>query len=121
MRLPKSNLIYLFLLSLLLLCGCGNAKLFKIAPRTQVEPQKLCCQVITNEVQIAAEPLIDEDKILATFDGNTILSGVLPVNVLIENRSASPIDLRHAQFIIVDSRGRQHKELDSKRVLSKMV
>jgi hypothetical protein len=121
MRLSQSNLIYLFLLSLLLLCGCGNAKLFKIAPRTQVEPEKLCCQTVTADVLIAAEPLIDEDKMLATFDGNMMLSGVLPVQVLIENRSSTPIDLRHAQFTIVDSRGRQHKELDSKHALDKMI
>src|SRR5882724_3263696 len=122
MRFRQSNLIAAFLLvSLCLLSGCGNAKLFNIAPKTQVEPDKLCCQVTTADVLIAAEPLLDEDKILATFDGNIILSGVLAVNALIENRSSAPVDLKHSQFIIVDAKGRQHKELDSKHALEKMV
>jgi hypothetical protein len=122
MTFRQSSLIAAFLLVLLcLLSGCGNAKLFKIAPKTQVQPDKLCCQVTTADVLIAAEPLLDEDKILATFDGNIILSGVLPVNILVENRSSSPIDLKHAQFVIVDSKGKQHKELDSKHTLDKMV
>jgi hypothetical protein len=121
MRLSQSNLLWPVLLSLLALCGCGNGKLFKIAPRTQVEPEKLCCQTVTADVLIAAEPLIDEDKMLATFDGNIILSGVLPVSVLIENRSQSPIDLKRAQFVIVDANGKQHKEVDAKQALNKMV
>src|SRR6476646_5211262 len=122
MKFSQSNLVAAFLLvSLCLLSGCGNAKLFNIAPKTQVEPDKLCCQTTTADVLIAAEPLLDEDKILATFDGNIILSGVLPVNILIENRSSAAIDLKRAQFVIVDSKGKQHKELDSKHTLDKMV
>ena len=122
MRFTQSNLIAVFVLALLLLvCGCGNARLFNIAPRTEVTPPTLCCEARTPEFRIAAEPLTDEDKILATFDGNIILSGVLPVNVVIENNSISPVDLTHAQFVIVDGKGRQHKELDPKQALDKMV
>ena len=122
MRFTQSNLIAVILLSLLaILCGCGNAKLFNIAPRTEVTPPTLCCETRTPEFRIAAEPLTDEDKILATFDGNIILSGVLPVSVVVENNSTAPVDFARAQFVVVDSKGRQHKELDPKHALDKMV
>jgi hypothetical protein len=121
MRLPTKPSLILTCLIVSLASGCGSAKLFNIAPRVEVAPDNFCCKANVSNITLAAEPLIDEDKILATFDGNVLLAGVLPVRVMVENHSASSLDLKRAQFILVDTSGHQYKQLETKKVLDRMV
>ena len=120
MRLLRINLGLTVSLALAV-SGCGSAKLLNIAPRTEVTAEKLCCQTVTAEVLLAAEPFTDEDRLLSEFDGNVLLAGILPVRALIENRSSSPLNLKRADFSLVDGKGKQYKQLDPKHVLNLMV
>lgn len=113
--------MFTLIVSLLLISGCGNARLFNIAQRVEVAPENFCCKTNVGDLFLAADPLTDEDKILATFDGNLLLAGILPIRTLIENRSGAAVDSKRAQFVLVDSSGHQYKELDPKQALKQMV
>jgi hypothetical protein len=121
MRLPTKPLLILTCLIVSLASGCGNAKLFNIAPRVEVAPDNFCCKTNVSNITVAAEALTDEDKVIATFDGNILLAGVLPVRVLVENHSSSSLDLNRVQFLLVDATGNQYKQLETKKALDRMV
>ncbi len=107
-------------LLLALLAGCGG-KPFDV--KTSVDLPSLADAPVAESqgLRLQAAALLDEDYLLETFDANLILAGILPVNVTITNRAATPVDLHKARFELRTAEGRTYKAADIKSAFKRLI
>jgi len=105
---------------LLLFAGCGS-KPFNV--KTEVKlPALAGVRVLeTAAIRMQAAAVRDEDYLLSTFDANLILAGVLPVNVMMTNRGAQPLDLHKARFELRTADGHTYKAAEANRAYKRLV
>lgn len=104
----------------MLLAGCSG-KPFNV--KTQVALPALATAPAAESpgLRLQAAIVRDEDLLLETFDANLILAGVLPVNLMITNRTAQPLDLRKARFAVRTADGHAYKAADAKRAFKRLI
>jgi hypothetical protein len=109
-----------FCLPLVMLTGCGG-KPFNV--KTQVALPAITDAPVgeLQGIRMQAAAVRDEDFLIATFDANLILAGILPVNVTITNRTAQPIDLRKARFEVRAIDGHSYKAAEAKRAFKRLI
>src|SRR5581483_10085102 len=83
----------------LLLTGCGG-KPFNVKSDVRLPALTDAPVADAAGVHMQAAVVRDEDYLLATFDANLILAGLLPVNLTVANQTAAPLDLRKARFTV---------------------
>jgi hypothetical protein len=108
-------------LSLLLFAGCGGGKPFNVKSEVTLPPLADAPIAQTAGVRMQAAAVRDEDFLLATFDANLVLAGVLPVNVTVVNQTAQPLDLHKARFELRTSDGHAYKAADAKRAFGRLI
>jgi hypothetical protein len=69
---------------------------------------------------VSADPYTQPERVKATFDGDLIGAGVLPIQVLVENRGAKRILVRPSDMVIELSDGVQTSPAGSLAAASKM-
>ena len=109
-----------FCLTLISLAGCGG-KPFNV--KTQVALPAIADAPVAEAqgVRMQAAAVRDEDFLLATFDANLLLAGILPVNVTITNRTAQPLDLHKARFEVRVLDGHSYKAAEAKRAFKRLI
>ncbi|MEN3333206.1 MAG: hypothetical protein V7641_2571 [Blastocatellia bacterium] len=103
-----------------MLAGCGG-KPFEV--KTQVALPAITNAPVgeTPGIRMQAAAVRDEDFLLATFDANLILAGILPVNLTITNRTAQPLDLRKARFTVRAIDGHAYQAAEAKRAFKRLI
>ena len=107
-------------LTLLVLAGCGG-KPFNVKSDVVLPALAGAAVGEAGGVRMQAAAVGDEDYLLATFDANLILAGVLPVNLTVTNQTAAPLDLRKARFEVRSTDGHVYKVADSKRAFARLI
>jgi|SRR5205085_637753 len=120
MRAPTPIALLSSCLILLLLAGCGG-KPFNIKTQAALPAPADAPLAESGGVRLQAAAVRDEDFLVATFDGNLILAGVLPVSVTVTNRTAQPLDLRKARFEVRAADGHAYKAADPKRAYKRLI
>jgi hypothetical protein len=106
------------LVLLIALAGCGT-QLYKVAPLPATPPPDL---TRSNAVGLNAGMIvIESDRSIRQFEANLPLAGVIAVDLLLVNKSSSPIDLQALRFELRDSSGVKFKQLSPKNALSKVM
>jgi len=102
-------------LVLVLACaGCASRPLdVKVVPH--VEPDAISAPSVAGPLSVRAAAVWDEDWLLENFDANTILAGVLPVRVEIENRGREPLATKKLEIAASDAAGRRFEWLDASK------
>jgi hypothetical protein len=107
-------------LLLTLFAGCGG-KPFEVKPSVDLPTLASAPAAESPGIRLQAAALRDEDFLLETFDANLILAGILPVNMTITNRAATPVDLRKARFELRTADGHAYKAADIKSAFKRLV
>ncbi|HJQ22386.1 MAG TPA: hypothetical protein VKA60_00630 [Blastocatellia bacterium] len=108
-------------LTWLLLAGCGGGKPFNVKSDVTLPALAAAPVADASGVRMQAAAVRDEDYLLATFDANLILAGVLPVNLAVANQTAAPIDLRKARFAVRSPDGHVYKAADAKHAFARLI
>jgi hypothetical protein len=106
--------------ALLLLAGCGG-KPFDVKTEVVLPAIAGAPAADSPGVRVQAAAVRDEDYLLATFDANLILAGVLAVNVAVTNRAAQPLDLHKARFELRAADGHTYKAADAGRAYKRLI
>ncbi|HXG91717.1 MAG TPA: hypothetical protein VNN73_05025 [Blastocatellia bacterium] len=104
--------------SLALACG---GRPFDVKPKPDVAPSVSGPSARLNGITIQAEAVTDEDFLNDTFDANLILAGILPVQVMMKNDAAQPVELKKARFEITAAGNRKFKMLDARRAFKRLI
>jgi hypothetical protein len=100
------------LLIVLASAGCASKPFdVKVVPR--VEPDAISAPSIAGPLSVRAAAVWDEDWLLDNFDANTVLAGVLPVRVEIENLGREPLATKKLEIAASDAAGRRFDRLDA--------
>ena len=120
-------LVLTFVLSLIpVVTGCGG-KPFEIRERPfkikegREAPLVNIARAKSDQIEIEAEAIRDEDYLYETFNANLILAGVLPIRLELVNRGREPIDLSRARFEIKAADGRGYKMADAKKSFKRLI
>jgi len=102
-------------LLLALACTACAGKPFNVKVVPHVEPEAISAPSLAGPLSVRASAVWDEDWLLETFDANTILAGVLPVRVEIENRGREPLATKKLEVAASDGAGRRFELLDASK------
>ena len=108
-------------LTLLLLAGCGGGKPFNVKSGVTLPALTDAPLAEQSGVRMQAAAVRDEDYLLAIFDANLMMAGVLPVNLTITNQRAESLDLRKARFEVHSLDGHVYKAADGKRAFARLI
>ncbi|HST21307.1 MAG TPA: hypothetical protein VLR90_09340 [Blastocatellia bacterium] len=114
------------LLITLVITGCGG-KPFDIRERPfkikegREAPLVNVARAKSDQIEIEAEAIRDEDYLYETFNANLILAGVLPIRLELVNQGQEPVDLSKAQFEIKAADGRRYKMADAKKAFKRLI
>lgn len=103
---------------LLLSISCSGAP-FKIAPKVPVDPVTITNSTANDRLELRAA-ILNEDEVVDLFDGNLILAGIIPVRVVINNRTAQSVELSDVKFRLSSGK-KKFDEKKAKDVLKQMV
>ncbi len=119
--------VFIFvLLVTLVIAGCGG-KPFEIRERPfkikegREAPLVNIARAKSDQIEIEAEAIRDEDYLYETFNANLILAGVLPIRLELVNQGQEPVDLSKAQFEIKAADGRVYKMADAKKAFKRLI
>jgi len=104
----------------ILLAGCGG-KPFNVKPQVALPAIADAPRGDWQGIRIQAATVRDEDFLITTFDANLILAGILPVNVVITNQTAQPLDLHEARFEVRTSDGHSFKAAETRRAFKRLI
>ncbi len=88
---------------------------FDVRVLPTVQPDTISAPVSAGSLEVRAAPMWDEDWLLANFDANTVLAGVLPVRAQLSNTGAEPIALKKVRFTIRTDAGGAVQLVDGKK------
>jgi hypothetical protein len=114
------------LLITLVITGCGGKPFeirerpFKIKEGREAPPVNIA-RAKSDQIEIEAEAIRDEDYLYETFNANLILAGVLPIRLELVNQGQGPVDLSKAQFEIKVADGRGYKMADAKKAFKRLM
>ncbi len=111
---------WLFALLVAGVSACGYEP-FRVAPRVTLPPEAYSALAERDAIRVRASAFRDEDKILATFDGNLLLAGVMPVRVMLENTGGTSVALSGDGFKLRDGQGKEWKRLSIDRARKRLV
>jgi len=107
-----------FLLFLMLLPSCGG-QLYKVAPLPVSAPPDI---MRTGDDGLSAgASLIESDRSIRQFEANLPMAGVIAVDLLIVNKSSSPIYFQGLTFELRDIAGLKYKQITPKNALSRVM
>jgi len=110
----------------LVITGCGG-KPFEIRERPfkikegREAPLVNIARAKSDQIEIEAEAIRDEDYLYETFNANLLLAGVLPIRLELVNQGGEPVDLSKAQFEIKAADGRPYKMADAKKAFKRLI
>ncbi len=104
----------------LLTVGCGYEP-FKVASKVTLPPDAYSASAERDAVRVRASAFRNEDDILATFDGNLLLAGVMPVRVMLENAGSASVTLSAGGFKVRDGRGKEWRRIPSDKARNRLV
>lgn len=108
------------------LTGCGG-KPFEIRERPfkikegREAPLVNIARAKSDQIEIEAEAIRDEDYLYETFNANMILAGILPVRLELVNQGQEPVDLSKSRFEIKAADGRTYKMADAKKTFKRLI
>jgi hypothetical protein len=103
-----------------LLAGCVG-KPFDVKTQVTLPALAGAPLVESRGIRLQAAAVRDEDYLVATFDANLIMAGILPVNVTIANQTAQPLDLHKARFELRGSEGKAYHAADAKHTFKRLI
>jgi hypothetical protein len=120
-------LIFIFvILTTPLITGCGG-KPFDIRERPfkikegREAPLVNIARAKSDQIEIEAEAIRDEDYLYETFNANLILAGLLPVRLELVNQGQEPVDLSKSRFEIKAADGRAYRMADAKKAFKRLI
>jgi len=102
----------------MLLPSCGG-QLYKVAPLPASAPPDI---TRTGDDGLSAgASLIESDRSIRQFEANLPMAGVIAVDLLIVNKSSSPIYFQTLKFELRDNAGLKYKQITPKTALSRVM
>lgn len=108
------------------MAGCGG-KPFEIRERPfkikegREAPLVNIARAKSDQIEIEAEAIRDEDYLYETFNANMILAGILPIRLELMNQGREPVDLSRSRFEIKSPDGRTYKMADAKKTFKRLM
>ncbi len=116
--LRHPGIAYALCLLALTLVACGKPFTVQPGPDKPIPP--LDAKAENQTASLEAEAVTDEDYLYDTFEANLIAAGVLPVRILLTNRSAAPLDLRKVEFQLKTPEPRTYKFVDGRKAFKRV-
>lgn len=126
LRVPRPIIAIFVLLITGVIAGCGG-KPFEIRERPfkikegREAPLTNIARAKSDQIEIEAEAIRDEDYLYETFNANLILAGVLPIRLELINHGREPVDLSKAQLEIKAADGRAYKMAEAKKAFKRLI